>query len=244
MFKLLSFVTLSVTTLMVYETSQGKPNNTSAMESATADIEETIAVEQAMPTLTNDEQLAEMAQLSQTISEFDPIMRKVGEEQGHDWRLMSAIAYNETRFREDLVSKRGAVGIMQIRPVVARHFNIPEEKLAETETNVRLAGMLLSELEGMLKLPASTPTVDRLSIVLASYNAGIGHIHDACRLARSEGADPHSWENISRYLKLMAEPEYYNKEEVRHGRFNGSAQTLGYVREVMNVYHEYCTIAS
>ena len=244
MFKLLSFVTLSVTTLMVYETSQGKPNNTSAMESATADIEETIAVEQAMPTLTNDEQLAEMAQLSQTISEFDPIMRKVGEEQGHDWRLMSAIAYNETRFREDLVSKRGAVGIMQIRPVVARHFNIPEEKLAETETNVRLAGMLLSELEGMLKLPASTPTVDRLSIVLASYNAGIGHIHDACRLARSEGADPHSWENISRYLKLMAEPEYYNKEEVRHGKFNGSAQTLGYVREVMNVYHEYCTIAS
>ena len=229
---------------MVYETSQGKPNNTSAMESATADIEETIAVEQAMPTLTNDEQLAEMAQLSQTISEFDPIMRKVGEEQGHDWRLMSAIAYNETRFREDLVSKRGAVGIMQIRPVVARHFNIPEEKLAETETNVRLAGMLLSELEGMLKLPASTPTVDRLSIVLASYNAGIGHIHDACRLARSEGADPHSWENISRYLKLMAEPEYYNKEEVRHGKFNGSAQTLGYVREVMNVYHEYCTIAS
>ena len=244
MFKLLSFVTLSVTTLMVYETSQGKPNNTSAMESATADIEEIIAEEQAMPTLTNDEQLAEMAQLSQTISEFDPIMRKVGEEQGHDWRLMSAIAYNETRFREDLVSKRGAVGIMQIRPVVARHFNIPEEKLAETETNVRLAGMLLSELEGMLKLPASTPTVDRLSIVLASYNAGIGHIHDACRLARSEGADPHSWENISRYIKLMAEPEYYNKEEVRHGKFNGSAQTLGYVREVMNVYHEYCTIAS
>ena len=229
---------------MVYETSQGKPNNTSAMESATADTEETIAEEQAMPTLTNDEQLAEMAQLSQTISEFDPIMRKVGEEQGHDWRLMSAIAYNETRFREDLVSKRGAVGIMQIRPVVARHFNIPEEKLAETETNVRLAGMLLSELEGMLKLPASTPTVDRLSIVLASYNAGIGHIHDACRLARSEGADPHSWENISRYLKLMAEPEYYNKEEVRHGKFNGSAQTLGYVREVMSVYHEYCTIAS
>ena len=244
MFKLLSFVTLSITTLMVYETSQGKPSNTSAMEDATADIEETVAEEQATPTLTNDEQLAEMAQLSQTISEFDPIMRKVGEEQGHDWRLMSAIAYNETRFREDLVSKRGAVGIMQIRPVVARHFNIPEEKLAETETNVRLAGMLLSELEGMLKLPASTPTVDRLSIVLASYNAGIGHIHDACRLARSEGADPHSWENISRYLKLMAEPEYYNKEEVRHGRFNGSAQTLGYVREVMNVYHEYCTIAS
>lgn len=244
MFKFLSFVIISMTTILVYETSQGKPHENAIKHDAdVVAIEEEVVETEAMPTLTTQEQQAEMVVLP-TISEFDTIMRKVGEEQGQDWRLMSAIAYNETRFREDLVSKRGAVGIMQIRPVVARHFNVPVEQLADTETNVRLAGMLLSELEGMLKLPATTPTVDRLSIILASYNAGIGHIHDACRLARSEGANPHSWEDVSRYLKLMAEPEYYNKEEVRHGKFNGSGQTLGYVREVMKMYHEYCTIAS
>jgi membrane-bound lytic murein transglycosylase F len=245
MIKLLSFVIFSIATFMVYETSQGQPSDAATKESAAEEIvKETITKSEAMPTHTTNEQSAEMAQLPVTISEFDPIMRKVGQEQGHDWRLMSAIAYNETRFREDLVSKRGAVGIMQIRPVVAHHFNIPEEQLANTETNVRIAAMLLSELEGLLKLPASTPNDDRLSIILASYNAGIGHIHDACRLARSEGADPHSWENISHYLELMSTPEYYNREEVRHGKFNGSRQTLGYVREVMKVYHEYCTIAS
>lgn len=230
---------------MVYETSQGKPSDAATKESIAAEADNSVTTtNEALPTHSTTEQSAEMAQLPATISEFDPIMRKVGSEQGYDWRLMSAIAYNETRFREDLVSKRGAVGIMQIRPVVARHFNIPEEQLSDTETNIRVAGMLLSELEGLLKLPASTPNDDRLSIILASYNAGIGHIHDACRLARSEGADPHSWANISHYLELMSQPEYYNREEVRHGKFKGSGQTLGYVREVMRVYHEYCTIAS
>lgn len=243
MFKLLSIVILSVATFMVYETSQGKPRNIITMDDDAAQTAEDKAAE-VEPTPTKDEQLAATVEMPQTISEFDAIMRKVGDEQGHDWRLMSAIAYNETRFKEDLVSKRGAVGIMQIRPVVAQHFNIPEEQLAETETNVRVAGMLLSELEDMLNLPETTPAVDRMSIILASYNAGIGHIYDACRLARSEGADPNTWESVSHYLQMMSDPTYYNRDVVRYGKFNGSAQTLGYVREVMKVYHEYCTIAS
>jgi membrane-bound lytic murein transglycosylase F len=244
MFKFLSFVIISMATILVYETSQGKPHENAIKHDAdVVAIEEEVVETEAMPTLTTQEQQAEMVVLP-TISEFDTIMRKVGEEQGQDWRLMSAIAYNETRFREDLVSKRGAVGIMQIRPVVARHFNVPVEQLADTETNVRLAGMLLSELEGMLKLPATTPTVDRLSIILASYNAGIGRIHDACRLARSEGANPNSWADVSRYLELMADPAYYTRETVHHGKFNGSRQTLGYVREVMKKYNEYCNLAS
>lgn len=229
---------LFAATIAVYETSQGQPSdiNTSVLqEEAPATVE---------PTQNDDAQLAETAELTYTISAFDPIMQKVGAEQGYDWRLMSAIAYNESRFREDLVSKQGAVGIMQIRPVVAKHFNIPVESIAETETNIRLAGMLLNELDDLLKIPTSTPEQDRLSIILASYNAGIGHIYDACRLARSEGADPNSWEVISGYLQLMSKPEYYNRDVIKYGKFNGSAQTLGYVREVMKMYNKYCTLAS
>ena len=32
---------------------------------------------------------------------------------GNDWRLMSAIAYHESRFTADIVSRRGARGLMQ-----------------------------------------------------------------------------------------------------------------------------------
>jgi membrane-bound lytic murein transglycosylase F len=83
-----------------------------------------------------------------------------------------------------------------------------------------------------------------MSIILASYNAGIGHVLDARRLARSEGANPNSWSDVSRYLKLMSDPVYYQKDVVQNGKFSGSGQTLSYVDEVMHKYHQYCKIAT
>ncbi len=173
------------------------------------------------------------------ISAYDDIIRAASEQEGRDWRLMSAIAYHESRFTADVVSRQGARGLMQIMPIVARHFNIPEAEISDPLTNVRLAGKLLNEIERTLRIPASVPYEDRMSIVLASYNGGIGHVSDARRLARVAGENPNSWEVVARYLQLKAQPEYYSKPEVHSGRFTGSRQTLAYVDNVMERYAEY-----
>ncbi|MBR3590234.1 MAG: transglycosylase SLT domain-containing protein, partial [Alistipes sp.] len=191
MLRRVSFVILSVAALAIYESSVGNATTPVALHEVEP-VEEVAPTPVATPAETVEEWV---------ISRFDPIMQKVGEEQGQDWRLMSAIAYSESRFIENLVSSQGAAGIMQIRPVVARHFNVPVDDIDDTETNIRLAGMLLTELADMLRIPAATPTEDRLSIILASYNAGIGHVLDARRLARAEGANPNSWGDVSRYLQ-------------------------------------------
>ena len=189
------------------------------------------------------EQIAEMAKLPQTISKFDTLMKRVGEESGYDWRFMSAIAYCESRFKEGLVSKRGAAGLMQVMPVVARHFKVPVSHIYNTETNVRLACRLLNEFEKMLRFPENITEKDRLSIVLASYNAGVGHVQDARRLAKADGANPNSWSVVSKYLQLKADPAYYTRSEVKAGRFSGSRETLGFVKLAMTKYDEYCEIA-
>ena len=235
MLKKFTFVVLAATTLVAYESTVGQPHTASNV--VYADVESTEET-------TTSEALAATVEESYIISRFDPIMQVVGEEEGFDWRFMSAIAYSESRFIEDLKSSQGAMGIMQIRPVVARHFNVPVESISDTETNVRLAGMLLSELDTMLRIPTSTPVEDRLSIILASYNAGIGHVLDARRLARSEGADPNSWETVRHYLNLKADPAYYELDIVKSGRFTGSGQTSSYVNEVMRKYRQYCSLAS
>ena len=235
MLKKFTFVVLAATTLVAYESTVGQPHTASNV--VYADVESTEET-------TTSEALAVTVEESYIISRFDPIMQVVGEEEGFDWRFMSAIAYSESRFIEDLKSSQGAMGIMQIRPVVARHFNVPVESISDTETNVRLAGMLLSELDTMLRIPTSTPMEDRLSIILASYNAGIGHVLDARRLARSEGADPNSWETVRHYLNLKADPTYYELDIVKSGRFTGSGQTTSYVNEVMRKYRQYCNLAS
>lgn len=177
------------------------------------------------------------------ISAYDNLIRRISEEEGHDWRLMSAIAYHESRFMPDLTSRSGACGLMQIMPSVARHFEIPTERIADPATNVWLANKLMTEIQSTLRLPEGTPEKDRMSIVLASYNGGIGHVSDARRLARVHGEDPNSWEVVARYLTLKAEPEYYENEVVKCGRFTGSRQTLAYVDDVIGRYDKYCRIA-
>lgn len=229
MFKRVLFVVLSVALIAAYESAIGQPQEIKAPTT-----EEALAANQKFTVQTPVEE-----EPSYLISRFDDIMRKVGEEQGQDWRFMSAIAYSESRFIENLESYQGAKGIMQIRPVVARHFNVPVDTISDTETNVRLAGMLLSELGAMLRLPKSTPEQDRLSIILASYNAGIGHVLDARRLARAEGANPNSWADVSRYLELKSTPDYYEMDIVKCGKFTGSGQTISYVKQVMRKYNQY-----
>jgi len=177
------------------------------------------------------------------ISAYDEIIRSISEEEGHDWRLMSAIAYHESRFTPDLVSRRGARGLMQIMPSVARHFDVPAERLGDLETNIRLANRLLSEIQRSLRLPAGVSERDRMSIMLASYNSGIGHVSDARRLARVHGEDPNSWTVVSRYLALKADPAYYENEVVKCGRFTGGVQTRSYVDDVIGRYDAYCRMA-
>ena len=177
------------------------------------------------------------------ISAYDNLIRRISEQEGHDWRLMSAIAYHESRFTPDITSRSGARGLMQIMPSVARQFDVPADRIADPETNVWLANKLMSEIMSSLRLPASTPEKDRMSFVLASYNGGIGHVSEARRLARLNGENPNSWEVVARYLELKAQPEYYENEVVKCGRFTGSRQTLAYVDDVMGRYDKYCRIA-
>ena len=177
------------------------------------------------------------------ISAYDNLIRRISEQEGHDWRLMSAIAYHESRFTPDITSRSGARGLMQIMPSVARHFEVPLDRISDPETNVWLANKLMTEIQSTLRLPERTPEKDRMSIVLASYNSGIGHVSDARRLARLHGENPNSWEVVARYLTLKAQPEYYENEVVKCGRFTGSRQTLAYVDDVIGRYDKYCRMA-
>ena len=177
------------------------------------------------------------------ISPYDALIRAVSEREGNDWRLISAIAYHESRFTPDIVSHRGACGLMQIMAAVARQFDVASsEELFDPETNVLVANKILNRIYSSLRLPAGIPEKDRMSIALACYNGGIGHIDDARRLARVNGENPNSWEVVLRYLELKADPEFYESDVVRCGKFTGSAQTKAFVDDVMNRYDKYCSM--
>ncbi len=172
------------------------------------------------------------------ISMFDELFKKVCEKEGYDWRLVSAIAYSESRFNPFLVSHRGAQGLMQIMPRVARQFDV-EGDVMDPENNVLLALKILGKIENSLDFAPATSDTDRLKIVLACYNGGIGHVVDARNLARKYGANPDSWEVVADYLTKKSDPQYAHDDVVKNGRFIGK-QTLAFVNNVMERYSLYC----
>ncbi len=177
------------------------------------------------------------------ISPYDPIFRSISESEGTDWRLMCAMAYHESRFKPDVVSRCGATGIMQIMPRVATQFDVSRDRLINVEDNIMVANRIFNLIEGMLKVPASASEEDRTKLTLAAYNGGIGRVADARRLAKAYGQNPNSWSDVSEYLKLLSTPEYYEHEVVKYGRFAGARETVAYVNNVMNHYQNYCLVA-
>lgn len=176
---------------------------------------------------------------SAPISEYDAVFQTVASEENLDWRLVSAIAYNESRYRADVVSPRGATGLMQVMPATARAFDVPVDRLKDPETNVRVAVKLLREIERVLRFSADTPAEERHKMMLASYNGGIGHVMDARRLAEKYGADPDKWDDVAKYLKLKAQPRYAADEVVDCGVFRGASETLRFVAHVSVKYDDY-----
>lgn len=173
------------------------------------------------------------------ISPYDPIMRQVADQEDVDWRFIAAIAHQESRFNPDARSHRGAQGLMQVMGSVARDFGVPAEKIKDPKTNITTAVRLMKKIEGTLRFGKATSPEDRMRIILACYNAGMGHIIDARRLAVKHGVNHNSWAQLSEYVTLKGTPEWVADEAVRNGAFNGS-ETVAFVDKVMNQYSKYC----
>lgn len=172
------------------------------------------------------------------LSPYDHIFQEVANKNGKDWRFLSAIAYNESRFNTNAVSNRGAMGIMQIMPSTAEDFNSHADKMYEPDENIAVAVELIKSIEKSLKFSAETSEYDKKCLILAAYNCGIGHVLDARRLAKKHNLDYNDWTVISEYLALKSTKEYVNDESVKRGSCK-SEETIAFVSNVMSKYSQY-----
>lgn len=173
-----------------------------------------------------------------TLSPYDHHFREAADSIGYDWTLIAAIAFTESRFDSTAVSEAGAQGVMQVMPETMRGFGIPDSLHTDNRTNIMTAALLLQSLEKYFRQIKDND--ERMKFILASYNAGFGYVHDAMRLARKYGYDSHKWdENVDSFLIHMSHPQYYTDTLCRNGQFNGSQETLSFVRKVHRNWHRF-----
>jgi membrane-bound lytic murein transglycosylase F len=165
------------------------------------------------------------------ISRFDEIVRAQAEAAGLDWRLVSSLIYQESRFYPNARSKADARGLMQVLP----KFAGPQaDSLYVPEANLRAGLRLLGQTHRGF---AYLDSLDRWRFTLAVYHAGFGHVADARRLAMDQGRDPNAWQgSLARTLPLLMEHKHYRN--TRHGYYGG-AETVDYVEEIMNRFRMY-----
>jgi membrane-bound lytic murein transglycosylase MltF len=68
-----------------------------------------------------------------TLSRYDGYFKTYAEEFGFDWRLIAAMAYQESRFRQSIRNRYGAVGLFQIKPKTAREPYVDIRDVAGAE---------------------------------------------------------------------------------------------------------------
>jgi len=171
------------------------------------------------------------------ISPYDHVFKQYAQQIGWDWRLLAAIAYSESGFDPNATSWMGARGLMQVMPKTARSFGAREEDLGNAEVSIRVASMILKELDGIMRSRAAAD--DRIKFVLAAYNAGSGHVTDAIALARKYELNPRVWsENVEQAMLWKMDPEYYNDSVCSNGYCRGT-EPVDYVVKVLNCYENY-----
>ncbi len=108
----------------------------------------------------------------------------------------------------------------------------------DPEQNVEAAVRYLKWLEDNYWGDTIKDPEERKKFILASYNAGAGHVKDAQRLAEAEGGDPRVWEDVAYWLLKKSEAATYNRPEVRHGYARG-LEPVHYVSIILERYAHY-----
>lgn len=91
---------------------------------------------------------------------YEPLIRKIAEQEGVDARLVKAVVQVESGYAPRARSRRGAVGLMQVLPATGRQYG--RVNLYDPSSNLQVGVRHLRSL------------LDRfpVAVALAAYNAG------------------------------------------------------------------------
>jgi membrane-bound lytic murein transglycosylase F len=173
------------------------------------------------------------------ISDYDELIKLQAKSIDWDWLLIAALVKQESSFNPKAKSWAGAYGLMQLMPSTAEMYGV--DSLSTVYENIKAGVKYLKYLEGRMKKKLRNEK-DLIKFVLASYNAGIGHVDDARALARKNGKDPDIWTgSVDYYLLNKSKPEFYKDPLVKHGYCRG-LEPYNYVIDILERYKHYKNI--
>lgn len=149
---------------------------------------------------------------------------------GIDWRLLAALAYQESHWNPKAKSATGVRGMMMLTQDTAKRMKVTNR--LDTRQSIIGGAQYLQLLKN--KLPEKVPEPDRTWIALAAYNQGYGHIIDARELATRNALNPDLWVDLKKMLPLLSKKQYF--ETTKYGKTRGYEAVI--LTESVRAYYE------
>ncbi len=154
------------------------------------------------------------------LPKYRTIFEEAAELVEEDWRLLAALAYQESQWDPLATSFTNVRGMMMLTEETADRMKV-NNRLDPRESILAGAKYLALLKEQM---PARIREPDRTWLALAAYNQGFGHLEDARILTQRAGRDPDSWMDVKKWMPLLNRPGYY--ETLKHGYARGGEAVI------------------
>ena len=148
---------------------------------------------------------------------------------GSDWRLLAALAYQESQWDPLAISYTYVRGMMMLTEDTADDMNVSNR--LDARESIMAGAKYLAMLKE--KMPASIPEPDRTWMALAAYNQGYGHVEDARTLTSRTGMNPDSWSDVKKWMPMLNRRGYYTT--LAHGYARGGEAVI-LVENIRNYY--------
>ncbi len=160
---------------------------------------------------------------------YEPLFQASGRKYDIDWRLLAAMAYQESFWDPNAVSPTGVRGIMMLTKTTAERLHIADP----LNPNSSIDGGAEYIRDIINQLPSHIPEPDRTWMALAAYNVGTSHLEDARIITQQQGGNPDKWKDVRKCLPLLAIHAWYSK--TKYGYAHGY-EPVEYVKRIRIYY--------
>jgi membrane-bound lytic murein transglycosylase MltF len=160
---------------------------------------------------------AEFQRFQQTVEMF----RKYGDQYDLDYLLMAAQGFQESGLDQNVKSRVGAVGVMQVMPDTGKQLNVGD--IARIDSNIHAGVKYIRFMIDQYYAKEPMDMLNKCLFAFAAYNAGPGRVRQLRREAQARGLDPNVWFN--------------NVERIASERIG--RETVTYVSNIFKYYVAY-----
>ena len=154
---------------------------------------------------------------------------------GLDWRLLAAVAYQESQWDAHASSPTGVRGIMMLTADTADRLGVRNR--LDPRESILGGARYLRILRDMV--PDTVPEPDRTWMALAAYNIGPGGFAAALRLTRRLDRNPDSWRDVKEVLPGLARSRQGGEPRlaaVRGGEARAFAENVRVYYDILSRY--------